>query len=230
MRIATHRLLTAEEIKHVLAHQRQRIATHQRRGNHFSYWHARCRLIAFRLSACCGMRAKEICGVDFMDVNAHGDRPVIVIRKAITKGVVKDVFREDGTRYVKDTRRARFIPLSWSRGTADDFMIWKTHLSGKYGVNVKCQPFIPRRVENGVGVRHTVRTMEYVWRRLLNDALGKERSSQIRLHDGRHSYASHALHIGHSLAAVRDALGHANIATTSGYLHSMDNDDVPDLF
>ena len=35
----------------------------------------------------------------------------------------------------------------------------------------------------------------------------------------------HTLHAGRSLAAVRDAAGHASIATTSVYTHVIDDDD-----
>ena len=34
------------------------------------------------------------------------------------------------------------------------------------------------------------------------------------------SYASHALNRGATVAEVKDTLGHANIATTSVYLHA----------
>ncbi len=49
---------------------------------------------------------------------------------------------------------------------------------------------------------------------------------------GHHSFVSHALAGGRSLAEVRDAAGHANIATTSVYLHiaTDDGDEPGDLF
>lgn len=59
-----------------------------------------------------------------------------------------------------------------------------------------------------------------VWRAVKRAArragLGKAPSP----HWLRHSHASHALHNGASLAAVRDGLGHADIKTTSRYVHA----------
>jgi integrase/recombinase XerD len=39
----------------------------------------------------------------------------------------------------------------------------------------------------------------------------------------RHAHGSHALDLGASLAEVQATLGHANVATTSGYLHARPN-------
>ena len=50
-----------------------------------------------------------------------------------------------------------------------------------------------------------------------------------RIHTGRHTFATLALEVGHSLPEVRDALGHRSLITTSIYLHSV-NRQVPDLF
>ena len=63
-------------------------------------------------------------------------------------------------------------------------------------------------------------------------ALGDDRLETLTVHHGRHSFVSHALQGGRSLAEVRDAAGHANIATTSVYTHVANEDDgqVGDLF
>ena len=42
----------------------------------------------------------------------------------------------------------------------------------------------------------------------------------ISAHWIRHGHASHALDRGATLADVKETLGHANVATTSTYLHS----------
>ncbi len=61
--------------------------------------------------------------------------------------------------------------------------------------------------------------------------LGKERLKGLTVHHGRHSFISHALAGGRSLAEVRDAAGHRNIATTSIYTHvATDDSSVGDLF
>ena len=58
-------------------------------------------------------------------------------------------------------------------------------------------------------------------------ALGQERAGMLTIHDGRHTCASHLLAGGWSLPAVRDMLGHANIATTSVYSHTVVDDETP---
>jgi site-specific recombinase XerD len=43
--------------------------------------------------------------------------------------------------------------------------------------------------------------------------------------NGRHTFISHALAGGRTLAEVRDAAGHANVSITSGYLHVAVDDE-----
>jgi len=62
--------------------------------------------------------------------------------------------------------------------------------------------------------------------------LGWERLRSLTLHHGRHTFVSHALAGGRTLAEVRAAAGHASLLTTSAYLHVAVDDDgaVGDLF
>jgi integrase len=49
----------------------------------------------------------------------------------------------------------------------------------------------------------------------------------LTIHHGRHTFISHALAGGRSLAEVRDAAGHANVSITSDYLHvALDDETV----
>ena len=46
-----------------------------------------------------------------------------------------------------------------------------------------------------------------------------------------HTFISHALAGGRTLAEVRDAAGHSNVTVTSGYLHvAVEDDGVGELF
>jgi integrase len=56
--------------------------------------------------------------------------------------------------------------------------------------------------------------------------LGKERLATLTIHLGRHTFISHALAGGRSLAEVRDAPGHAKVAITSNYLHVAVDEDA----
>ena len=62
--------------------------------------------------------------------------------------------------------------------------------------------------------------------------LGSVRLGALTIHHGRHTFISHALAGGRSLAEVRDAAGHCNVSITSGYLHVVADDEsvVANLF
>jgi site-specific recombinase XerD len=70
------------------------------------------------------------------------------------------------------------------------------------------------------GRRLTERTVGYMLKRAARRAGIAETVSPHRL---RHAHGSHALDRGATLAEVQSTLGHANVATTSGYLHARPN-------
>ncbi len=55
--------------------------------------------------------------------------------------------------------------------------------------------------------------------------LGTARLETLTIHHGRHTFISHALAGGRTLAEVRDAAGHVNVSITSGYLHVAVDDE-----
>jgi site-specific recombinase XerD len=50
--------------------------------------------------------------------------------------------------------------------------------------------------------------------------------ASLTIHHGRHTFISHALAGGRTLAEVRDAAGHSNVSITSVYLHVAVEDDA----
>lgn len=162
-------------------------------------------LVIFRLSCCCGLRCKEIRGLDLGDVVTVGARPCIRIRKAITKG------REG-------ERRGRIVPLWWDEGTRADLERWIRERPESASTAFAA---VKKRLGRSSAARR--------WATAIR-ALGPERVRQLSIHCGRHSFCSHALHAGRSLVEVRDAAGHRNINTTSIYLHSLERSGVPDVF
>ena len=171
---------------------------------------SRQNLIVFRLSCCCGLRRKEIHGLNLGDLVVSGPRPVIRIRKEITKG-------ENGK------RKARLVPLWWDSGTLADLSAW-----------------VAKRREDGAlptdallaqksGKRISGQSLALRWQTAIRK-LGPERITQLSIHKGRHSFISHSLHAGHSLAEVRDAVGHASVATTNIYAHLVEQERITDLF
>ena len=166
----------------------------------------------FRLSCCCGLRVSEIGGLWLGDVVLGIARPHLRLRKETTKG-----------------RRARRVPLWWDAGTLADITAWaaeRTRQGATSADPLVCSlqsPATGRRV-----IRHTIR------RRFLTACrvLGPERGEYLTIHHGRHTFISHALAGGKTLAEVRDAAGHRNVAVTSAYLHIAVDDDgaVGELF
>jgi integrase len=55
-----------------------------------------------------------------------------------------------------------------------------------------------------------------------------ERLRALTIHHGRHTFLSHDLAGGRTLAEVRDAAGHTNVSITSAYLHAV-VDDEPEI-
>lgn len=192
-------------------------------------------LILFRLNAGCGMRQCEIVVLQVGDVKVESDRPGIRIRANATKGTEVD---SDGTR----SGKARWIPLSWDAGTLADIRRWKAERVAS-GAKAK-DLFYPAEASARTGTgfagdnpkdqsvdrEYSTRSLRTRWHRIIAATLGPERADMIPFHGGRHTFLSIALDVGHSLEAVRDAAGHANIATTQLYLHAFDEHRCPDMF
>jgi integrase len=119
--------------------------------------------------------------------------------------------------------RSRMVPLWWDAGTLEDLSAWKTERIAQ-GARAD-QPFlaslIPGRVVKTFS-RHTLRKRF----RTACKVLGAARLETLTIHHGRHTFISHALAGGRSLAEVRDAAGHCNVNITSGYLHAAVHDEA----
>jgi integrase len=156
-------------------------------------------LAILRLACCCGLRASEIGGLRLGDVRVDVGRPHLLIRAEHAK-----------------LMRPRRIPLWWDAGTLADLTAWRNyrHAQGaKRG-----DPFI-------CSLRHATmgdHLNRHVLRRRFHTAcrvLGWDRLRTLTIHHGRHTFISHALAGGRSLAEVKAAAGHASLLTTSVYLH-----------
>jgi integrase len=120
------------------------------------------------------------------------------------------------------------VPLWWDAGTLQDLSDWKAK---RLQQDVpETDPFVtslrPGR-ERIVFSRHTLRKRFRTSCRVL----GKERLQTLTIHHGRHTFISHALAGGRTLAEVRDAAGHANVSITSAYLHvAVEDEGLGSLF
>lgn len=167
-------------------------------------------LIIFRLATCCGLRASEIASLQLRDIHVDNTpRPWVQVTNG--KG-----------------GKNRRVPLWWDKGTLADLRGWKLFRAGQGAKPT--DPLICTQATGKAGSplhRNNIRLRF----KAACTVLGKARVDTLTVHHGRHSFVSHALAGGRSLAEVRDAAGHANISTTSIYTHiAVDDDSVGSLF
>lgn len=200
--LAPTKILTRGELVAVLA-ELQRKAPRSR--------NTKLNLTLFRLAACCGLRASEIAHLQIADVRLNLPRPHLRIRRGAAKG-----------------GRSRMVPLWWDSGTFSDLAAWKSDRLQQGATDNS--PFLASYLPTRSGTffsRHTLRKRF----RTACKILGKERLTALTIHHGRHTFISHALAGGRTLAEVRDAAGHANVSITSAYLHvAVDHEVMGNLF
>jgi integrase len=172
---------------------------------------SRMNRVIFRLATCCGLRASEIAGIRLRDLQLGISRPQILIPDSVGKG-----------------SKGRSVPLWWDAATLADLRDWKEERRSAHGAKPS-DPFVCALSKGALG-NSIDRTA--IRRRFLNacKALGAERLSNLTVHDGRHSFITHALAGGRPLPDVRDAAGHSSIAVTNIYAHALDEGEMGDLF
>jgi integrase len=169
-------------------------------------------LAIVRLACCCGLRAGEIGGLTLGDVRVGIARPHLLIRAEHAK-----------------LKRPRRVPLWWDAGTLADLSAWLDYREGQ-GAR-RDDPFVCSLQTATFGQplnRHVLRRRFHTACRVL----GWERLRSLTIHHGRHTFISHALAGGRTLAEVRAAAGHASLLTTSVYLHVVvdEREEVGELF
>jgi len=196
------KILTRSEIVAVVADLKRKRRSVNTRQN----------LIIFRLATCCGLRVSEIVGLNTANLKVGSGRPYLEIPARIAK-----------------RKKPRRVPLWWDAGTLTDLQLWKSERAGQgAGPN---DPFVCSQAKGTRGKRLSARNAQARYKKCVKP-LGPERLAVLSVHSGRHSFCSHALAGGRTLAEVRDAAGHSNISTTSIYLHVVhdDGDAVGSLF
>jgi integrase len=172
---------------------------------------ARLNFVIFRLAACCGLRASEVANLQMADVRIELPRPHLRIRASAAKG-----------------GKPRMVPLWWDRATHADIVAWRADRlarGAKPSESFVCSWQADRQYV--VFSRHTLRKRF----RTACKVLGAERLRTLTIHHGRHTFISHALAGGRTLAEVRDAAGHSNVSITSIYLHvAVEEEGFSNLF
>lgn len=169
---------------------------------------ARMNGVVFRLACCCGLRVSEIAALRVGDVCVGGGRPHLRVGPEGAKG-----------------KRARTVPLWWDGPTLDALAAWRREreASGAGPADRFVCCLWPSRFGEPLQ-RHTLRERF----RTACMPLGLDRVRRITIHHGRHTFVSHALAGGRTLAEVKAAAGHSSLLTTSVYLHiAVDDDATP---
>lgn len=202
MQVDSIKILTRSEIAEIVLDLKRKKRSINTRQN----------LAIFRLATCAGLRVSEIVGLTLSNVKVNSTKPHIFVSKAIGKG-----------------KKSRKVPLWWDAGTLADLQAWKAEREEQGATGT--DPFVCSQSAGTVGKKLSVRNCQHRFKSMIR-CLGEERQEDLSIHSGRHSFVSHALAGGRTLAEVRDAAGHANISTTSVYLHvaSEDSGQVGDLF
>ena len=119
------------------------------------------------------------------------------------------------THWRVERRALADVPLWWDAGTLADLAAWKSERLGQGAATN--DPFVAAKGRGCEQVfsRHTLRKRF----RTACKVLGPARLESLTIHHGRHTFISHALAGGRTLAEVRDAVGHSNVSITSAYLH-----------
>jgi integrase len=137
-----------------------------------------------------------------------GLQPFLVVRSETTKADSRG------------KRRRRTVPLWWDAGTLADLTTW-----------VALQRAAGADDEDYVVSTRTAGRIDCAAARRAFQSACRILGRHVTIHDGRHSFASHAIAGGRSLVEVRDALGHRSLATTSIYAHLVEEDEgVGNLF
>jgi site-specific recombinase XerD len=171
-------------------------------------------------------------------VRAEGERGAALAKRIITETEVALLIRAARTRrdnvliqvaYAAGIRVSEIVGLDWSDVIPRDGMV-QLNILGK-GSKVR-QVLLPENVSNALlslgmgtgpvfvsreGGRLTERSVHAMVKRLARKA---GVTPSLSPHWLRHAHASHALDNDATLAEVQATLGHANVSTTSGYLHA----------
>ncbi len=110
----------------------------------------------------------------------------------------------------------------WDGGTLDDLRAWKREREEQ---GASANDYFVCGQQNGSHGKHMDRRNARMRFIRACKVLGDDRAAEVTIHHGRHSFISHALAGGRSLAEVAAAAGHASIIITAIYTHVAVDDD-----
>ena len=168
----------------------------------------------FRLLALTGLRRSEVLGLRWSDVDLRGQR--VAVAQAVT--VVDGEERVDSPK----TRRSKRV-IDIDRATADLLVDHRDAQRRELARVMKAEPDGDRAFVNELGTPLQPNSVGQAFRRLVE----QHGLPKIRLHDLRHTHASHLLSAGVNIKVVSDRLGHASVSfTLDTYGHVLPGDQA----
>jgi integrase len=156
-----------------------------------------------------GMRRGELCALAWTDIDFQ--RATVLVERSLTET------RDGAIMKTTKTGRSRTVPLSRMAVSAlrrQSAMQAADRLRAKAGV-YRDDPAEPL-FTNEVGLRIAPMDATHAYARIAKEA----KVTSLRLHDARHSAATHLLVAGVDVRSVSGILGHASATTTLGtYAH-----------
>jgi integrase/recombinase XerD len=196
-----HDILSSEEVEMVINFHH----SSRRRGDRW-----RNRLNIFHLACSAGLRASEIAGLDIEDVHAQIQRPYIHVPGDVGKG-----------------EKSRYVPLTWSALALPDLVEHLRYRLNNMGAGPK-DPYVCSLDGRSRGNRlHRNQVRNFFISACKSVALPSDK--KLTTHTGRHTFASHALAAHFPIQAVRAALGHASLSTTTVYAHVIEDEAMDGL-
>ncbi len=153
-------------------------------------------LILFDLTTFCGLRVSEAIGLRLGDIRLTVS-PSIRIPSTLGKG-----------------SKARTVPLTWDADALSDITAW-----------VAIRRAAGAGDDAPVLVTRTGSSLDRYSARMIYVRACRRVGRHVTIHAGRHTFVSLALNARRKIQNVQAAAGHANLATTSLYVHLLEQDD-----
>jgi integrase len=165
-----------------------------------------------------GLRAGEIAGLWWGDIDWDKNQLRIVRAVHYGKGDTKPVYKETKTKVTRNIFLTKNVLLELK-----SYRAWVAERLMKVGLRIKSDT--PILFDSDLGPLHQTAPMER-WTTILRNAGIKYRG----FHTLRHTHASNLLTAGHSMKSVSERLGHASIKMTMDtYAHLMEEDHEKEI-
>lgn len=164
------------------------------------------------VAAYAGLRAGEVLGLQWADVDVDGRR--IAVRRSLSSGAGDTSTKSRKVRHVPLLGKLRPVLLAWRERCTSDVWLFPTETGEPRKPSDRhLQEFLHGALERAGIDEDTVRGGRSQSRRRV------VQRRPFTFHDLRHSFASNWMRAGEDLFTLSKVLGHSSITTTERYAH-----------